>query len=79
MTAKFAKFEVEHGDMDKGRSMFLTICLQRPKRIDLWLLYANSLYKMKQVIGYKLFHVVTKTKLIKVVILLFVSGVMLSF
>ena len=46
--SKFAQMEFEFGEMDRGCTMFDQLLGCYFKRVDLWLMYANTLAKIGQ-------------------------------
>jgi rRNA biogenesis protein RRP5 len=48
MISKMAKNEFEYGEVERGRTVLDTTLLTYPKRLDLWLLYANQLIKKRE-------------------------------
>jgi len=53
LISKHCQLEIEMGDMSCGKTMFDQLLATYPKRIDLWIMYANTLAKLRDSEGAK--------------------------
>ena len=53
LISKFCQFELEFGERERGVTMFDQLLGSYPKRIDLWLVYANAVAKIGDLEGAK--------------------------